>query len=66
MIDSQNHECLLNIHTMNLISYLITTETSEPAPMSEGLAERKAALGGYMSTEFPVIAWSSEIDIVHF
>ncbi len=34
--------------------------------MSEGLAERKAALGGYMSTERPVIAWSSEIGITNF
>ncbi len=34
--------------------------------MSEGLAERKAALGGYMSTERPVIAWSSEIGIANF
>ncbi len=34
--------------------------------MSEGLAERKAALGGHMSTEHPVIAWSSEIGIANF
>ncbi len=34
--------------------------------MSEGLAERKAARGGYMSTERPLIAWSSEIDIANF
>ncbi len=33
--------------------------------MSEGLAERKAARGGYMSTERPVIAWSSEISIAN-
>ncbi len=29
--------------------------------MSGGLAERKAARGGYMSTERPLIAWSSKI-----
>ncbi len=34
--------------------------------MSEGLAERKAARGRYMSTEHPVIAWSSEIGIANF
>ncbi len=34
--------------------------------MSEGLAERKAVRGGYMSTEHPVIAWSSEIGIANF
>ncbi len=34
--------------------------------MLEGLAERKAALGGYMSTERTVIAWSSEIGIANF
>ncbi len=34
--------------------------------MSEGLAERKAARGGYMSTERSVITWSSEISIAHF
>ncbi len=34
--------------------------------MSEGLAERKAARGGYMITERPVIAWSSEIGIANF
>ncbi len=34
--------------------------------MSEGLAERKAARGGYMSTEHPVIAWSSEIGVANF
>ncbi len=31
--------------------------------MSEGPAERKAALGGYISTARPVIACSSEIGI---
>ncbi len=31
----------------------------------KGLAENKAALGGYMSTEHPVIAWSSEIGIAN-
>ncbi len=31
--------------------------------MSEGLAERKAARGGYMSTEHPLIAWRSYIFI---
>ncbi len=34
--------------------------------MSEGLAEREAARGGYMSTERPVIAWSSDIGIAKF
>ncbi len=34
--------------------------------MSEGLAECKAALGGYKSTERPVIAWSAEIGIANF
>ncbi len=34
--------------------------------MSEGLAERKAARGGYMSTEPLVIAWSSKIGIANF
>ncbi len=34
--------------------------------MSEGLAEHKAARGGYMSTEHPVIDWSSEIGIANF
>ncbi len=34
--------------------------------MSEELAERKAALSGYTSTECPVIAWSSEIGIANF
>ncbi len=34
--------------------------------MSEGLAEHKAARGGYMSSERPVIAWSSEIGIANF
>ncbi len=29
-------------------------------------AERKAARGGFMSTERPVIAWSSEIGIANF
>ncbi len=33
-------------------SRLITTETSEPAAnVRKGLAERKAARGGYMSTD---------------
>ncbi len=31
--------------------------------MTEGLAEHKAARGGYTSTERPVITWSSEIGI---
>ncbi len=53
IIDSWDHECLLNIPQMNCISCLITTETSESAAkMSEGLAERKAARGGYTSTEW--------------
>ncbi len=34
--------------------------------MSEGLAERKAARGGYMSTEHLVIAWSAEIGRANF
>ncbi len=34
--------------------------------MSEGLAESEAARGGYMSTERPVITWSSEIGIANF
>ncbi len=34
--------------------------------MSEGQAERKAALRGYMSTERPVIASSYEIGIANF
>ncbi len=34
--------------------------------MSEGLAERKAARGGNMSTKRPVIVWSFEIGIANF
>ncbi len=33
--------------------------------MTEGLAERKAARGGYMSTECPVITWSAKIGIAN-
>ncbi len=42
-----------------------TTETSEPAADVGRTSRAKAVRGGYMSTEHPVIAWSSEIGIAN-
>ncbi len=67
IIDSRDHECLLNIPQTNYISCLITTETSEPAANvgRTSRAMRKATRGGYTNTERTLITWSSEIGIAN-
>ncbi len=66
IIDSWDNKCLLNIPKTNCISCLLTTETSEPSANVVRTSRAEAVRGGYMSTEHPVIAWSSEIGIANF